>query len=31
VTIPSAEVIVHTVVMLSSKAGLSEDELEDAA
>ena len=31
VTLPSAEVIVHTVVMLSSKAGVSEDELEDAA
>ena len=31
VTIPTAEVIVHTVVTLSSKAGASDEDLEEAA
>ena len=31
VTIPTAEIIVHTVVMLSSKAGVSDEDLEEAA
>jgi single-strand DNA-binding protein len=31
VTIPTAEIIVHTVVMLSTKAGVSDEELEEAA
>lgn len=30
-TIPTAEIIVHTVVMLSTKAGISDEELEEAA
>ena len=29
--IPTAEIIVHTVVMLSTKAGISDEELEEAA
>jgi single-strand DNA-binding protein len=31
VTIPTAEIIVHSVVMLTSKAGVSEEDLEAAA
>ncbi len=31
VTIPTAEIIVHTVVMLSSKAGVSDENLEKGA
>jgi hypothetical protein len=31
VTIPTAEIIVHTVVMLSSKAGVSDEDLEEGA
>ena len=31
VTIPTAEIIVHSVVMLSTKAGISDEELEEAA
>jgi single-strand DNA-binding protein len=31
VTIPTAEIVVHTVVMLSPKAGVSDEDLEEAA
>ncbi len=31
VTIPTAEIIVHSVVMLTSKAGVSDEDMEEAA